>query len=106
MRGVIHWVTAEHSAEAEVRVYERLFSDLNPDGNREVESFLELINPDSLTSLSGCRVEPTLAQSQPGDRFQFEREGYYCRDPEGAAEGRLVFNLTVGLRDTGAKAAI
>ena len=103
VRGTLHWVSASHSIEAEVRLYDRLFRSENPlagEGN-----FLDSINPDSLDVLSGCRVEPSLAAAQPGDRFQLERLGYFCVDSKSVPSDKLVLNRTVGLRDTWAKEA-
>ena len=103
VRGTLHWVSADHSVPAEVRLYNRLFKDENPsagDGD-----FLDSLNPDSLEVLSGCRVEPSLANAQSGDCFQLERMGYFCVDPDSERSGTLVLNRTVGLRDTWAKEA-
>ncbi len=98
-RGVIHWVSARHGVAAEVRKYDRLFAHPQPD--REGDDFRAHLNPESLTVLDAI-VEPALAKAEPGERFQFEREGYFCRD---AKSEDLVFNLTVGLRDTWEKKA-
>ena len=103
VRGTLHWVSAEHAVEAEVRLYDRLFKDENPSAGGV--DFLECLNPDSLEVLSGCRVEPSLAKAQSGDRVQLERLGYFCVDPDSASARKLVFNRTVGLRDTWAKEA-
>ncbi len=97
VRGVIHWVSAEQSVPCQVRLYDRLFTEANPD--RAEQGFLSVLNPDSLTVLEGCRVEPALAGAAPETRFQFEREGYFCVDEDSRA-GELVFNLTVGLRES------
>jgi len=100
VKGVIHWVCARRAISAEVRVYDRLFATPEPSaGDR---SFLEDLNPDSLRTLTHCRLEPGLATAAPGDRFQFEREGYFVADKESSPE-KPVFNLTVGLRDTWGK---
>jgi glutaminyl-tRNA synthetase len=103
VRGVIHWVSASEGIEAEVRVYDSLFNHPTPDGDREVESFIDHLNPESLTVLTDCVVEPSLANSEPGSGFQFEREGYFCVDSIDSSPERLVFNRTVTLRDTWAK---
>ncbi len=103
VRGVIHWVSAEHAIKAEVRLYDRLFSHPMPDADRTVDSFLEHLNPDSLHTLTHCYLEPSLAAAQPGDRFQFEREGYFCLDTRDSTPERMVFNRTVTLRDSWAK---
>ncbi len=100
VRGTAHWVSALHGVPAEVRVYNHLFNRENPE---EEGDFLEDLNPDSLEVLSGCMVEPGLADSRPGDRFQFLRKGYFNRDPVEAEKGNLVFNRIVSLRDTWAK---
>ncbi|MFC3149950.1 glutamine--tRNA ligase/YqeY domain fusion protein [Litoribrevibacter euphylliae] len=102
VKGVIHWVSATESLPAEVRLYDRLFLDENPDGNKE-KSFLELINPDALTVVKTARVEPSVAEGQPEQGYQFEREGYFCIDSEDSKPDQLVLNKTIGLRDTWAK---
>ncbi len=104
-KSTMHWVSARHALEAEVRVYDRLFRVENPNDVPEGGSFKDHLNPDSLKVLTACKVEPSLAASQPGDRFQFERLGYYCADLRDHAPGRLVFNRAVSLRDTWAKLA-
>jgi glutaminyl-tRNA synthetase len=101
VRGTIHWVSAEHSIPAEVRLYDRLFTVPNPEGGEE--DFKHYLNPSSLITLTDCRVEPSLADSKPGDRYQFERQGYFCVDSVDSMPGKLVFNRTVPLRDTWAK---
>ncbi|WP_137279310.1 glutamine--tRNA ligase/YqeY domain fusion protein [Pseudomonas rhizoryzae] len=100
VKGVIHWVPAEGSVECEVRLYDRLFRSAQPEKSEEGGSFLDNINPESLVVLQGCRAEPSLAQAQPEDRFQFEREGYFCVDLKDSAPGKPVFNRTVTLRDS------
>ncbi|HEX8577586.1 MAG TPA: glutamine--tRNA ligase/YqeY domain fusion protein [Flavobacterium sp.] len=100
VKGTIHWVSVAHAVEAEVRVYDRLFTHENPDGNKEVD-FKEYINPDSLKVIIGY-VEPSLKASKELDHFQFQRLGYFCVDRD-ATEQKPVFNKTVGLRDTWAK---
>lgn len=99
-KGVIHWVSAKHAISAEVRLYDRLFNEEAPDANYEDKTFLDFINPDSLKVLSEAKLEPSLASSEKSQGFQFEREGYFCRDSD--REG-LVFNRTVTLRDSWAK---
>jgi glutaminyl-tRNA synthetase len=96
VKGVIHWVSEQHSHPAELRLYNRLFSVPNPDNE---ENFLDVINPDSLEVLTGCRVEASLAMPQPESSYQFERIGYFCFDAIDSADGKLVFNRTVTLRD-------
>jgi glutaminyl-tRNA synthetase len=100
VKGTIHWVSIQHAIQAEVRVYDRLFTHENPDGDKEVD-FKEYINPDSLEIITGY-LEPSLQSAKDGDRFQFQRLGYYCVDRDSTAD-KLVFNKTVGLRDTWAK---
>lgn len=100
VKGVIHWVSIPHAIEAEVRLYDRLFTHENPDGNKEVD-FKEYINPESLKVITGY-VEPSLQTAKELDHFQFQRLGYFCVDRDSTAE-KLVFNKTVGLRDTWAK---
>lgn len=100
VKGTIHWVSIPHAVEAEVRIYDRLFTHENPDGNKEVD-FKEYINPDSLKVITGY-VEPSLKTAVSGDKFQFQRLGYFATDKDSTAE-KLVFNKTVGLRDTWAK---
>ncbi|PTB92563.1 glutamine--tRNA ligase, partial [Marinobacter sp. Z-F4-2] len=99
VKGVIHWVPAAESVECEVRLYDRLFRSANPEKSEEGGSFLDNINPESLVVLTGCRAEPSLAQASADDRFQFEREGYFCLDKDSSADA-LVFNRTVTLRDS------
>jgi len=105
-KGVIHWVSATKSVAAEVRLYDRLFSDENPDANREDGStFVDYLNPDSLETLVDCRAEASLADAQPEQGFQFEREGYFCLDNNDATPEKLVFNRTVTLNDSWGKIA-
>ena len=100
VKGTIHWVSINHAIEAEIRIYDRLFTHENPDGDKEVD-FKEYINPNSLEVITGY-LEPSLATAENGERFQFQRLGYYCVDKDSSQE-KLVFNKTVGLRDTWAK---
>ena len=100
VKGTIHWVSINHAIEAEVRIYDRLFTHENPDGDKDVD-FKEYINQNSLEVITGY-LEPSLATAQNGERFQFQRLGYYCVDKDSSA-AKLVFNKTVGLRDTWAK---
>ncbi len=97
VKGVIHWVPAHQAVSAEVRLYDRLFSVPNPGAGGG--QFLADLNPDSLRTLTGCLLEPALAAARPGERFQFEREGYFVVDRDSRPE-RPIFNRTVGLRDT------
>jgi glutaminyl-tRNA synthetase len=102
VKSTLHWVSAEHSLPAEVRLYDHLFSKEDPDDVAEGEDFKSNLNPNSLQILSSCCVEPSLGEAKPGNRYQFERLGYFCVDPN-SCEGKLVFNRTVTLRDTWAK---
>ncbi len=103
VKGTLHWVSAAHAAEAEVRLYDRLFNRPDPMDVPAGESWLESLNPDSLQVLHGCKVEPFLAGAEPGSRWQFERLGYFCADSKDSRPGHLVFNRTVTLKDTWAK---
>ena len=102
VKATLHWVSAEHALEAEVRLYDHLFSRENPTDVEGGADFKDYLNPDSLEILTSCRVESGLAGATPGSRYQFERQGYFCVDPDSSA-GKLVFNRTVSLRDTWAK---
>jgi glutaminyl-tRNA synthetase len=104
VRGTLHWVSASHALQAESRLYDVLFTREDPDDVGEGEDLTACLNPRSLEILSDCRVEPSLAGASPGSHYQFERLGYFCVDPD-SAEGTLVFNRTVTLRDTWAKVA-
>ncbi|GAM73154.1 glutaminyl-tRNA synthetase [Vibrio ishigakensis] len=99
VKGVIHWVSAEKGVPAEIRVYDRLFTVANP---AAAEDFKATINPDSLSIVEGV-VEPSLANAEAEKGFQFERTGYFCVDSKDSSSDKLVFNRTVGLRDTWAK---
>jgi glutaminyl-tRNA synthetase len=101
VKGTIHWVSAEHCLDAEVRLYDRLCLNENPEDVPQGKTFLDNLNPDNLKVVS-AKVEPALATAKPGDRFQFERTGYFCVDTDSAAS-KLVFNRTVALRDSWAK---
>ncbi len=102
VKATLHWVSAEHALDAEVRLYDNLFTKENPDQTEEDQDFTANINPESLKILQNCKVEPSLMTSKPLDRCQFERRGYFCTDQDTTA-GKLVFNRTVTLRDTWAK---
>lgn len=101
VKGTLHWVSASHSVPAEVRQYDRLFMDEDPAGHKD-KDFKEFINPESLTVLKNCRVEPSLQEAKELDSFQFQRLGYFSVDPDSTPD-KLVFNRTVPLRDTWAK---
>ncbi len=102
VKATIHWVSAEHAIDAEVRIYENLFLKEDPNEVEGDNTFLSNLNPNSLEVLTDCKLEPSLASAKTGDRYQFERMGYFCVDPDTTPE-RLVFNRTVALRDTWAK---
>ncbi len=102
VKATIHWVSGEHAIDAEVRLYENLFVKENPGDVPEGHDFTENLNPNSLEVIANAKLEPSLANAMPGDRFQFERLGYFCVDPD-SKPGALVFNRTVPLRDTWAK---
>jgi glutaminyl-tRNA synthetase len=99
VKSTIHWVSAAQAIEAQVRLYDYLFTRPDPD---EAEDFTSVVNSNSLEVLTGCKLEPDLAGAKVGDKFQFERQGYFCVDPD-SKEGQLVFNRAVGLRDSWAK---
>jgi glutaminyl-tRNA synthetase len=96
IKGTIHWVSASHALDAEVRLYDRLFKVENP---THEEDFLATLNPNSLEVLAACKIEPSLAVAKSLERFQFERIGYFCVD-EASKPGALVFNRTITLKDT------
>jgi glutaminyl-tRNA synthetase len=100
VKGTLHWVSIAHALTAEVRLYDRLFTHESPDTQKD-KDFMEFINPDSLEVITGF-IEPSLKTAKPGDRFQFQRIGYFCVDKDSTDE-KLVFNRTVGLRDSWAK---
>jgi glutaminyl-tRNA synthetase len=101
-KGTLHWVSAEHAQDAEVRLYDRLFNDEAPDGHKG-RDFMEFINPDSLEIITNAKVEPSLMEATEGDRFQFQRLGYFCVDSKYSQPGKPVFNRTVTLKDAWAK---
>jgi len=101
VQGTLHWVSARHAIDAEVRLYDRLFRVPSPGAGGT--DYREHLNPDSLEVLSGCKLEPSLATAAPGDRFQLERQGYFCADPRDHRPDRPALNRTVALRDTWAK---
>ena len=101
VQGTLHWVSAPHAVDAEIRLYDHLFTV--PDPAAEARDFRELLNPESLTVLRGCKVEPSLAEVAPGTSFQFLRQGYFCVDRRDSKAGAPVFNRTVTLKDTWAK---
>jgi len=102
VKGVIHWVSARHGIEAEVRLYDRLFNHPSPDAARDGTDYRDHLNPESLLTLTHCYLEASLARVKPGERFQFEREGYFCADSDHNHD-KPIFNRTVTLRDSWAK---
>jgi glutaminyl-tRNA synthetase len=102
VKGTLHWVSAQHALNVEVRKYDRLFNKANPLDLGEGEDFLDSLNPNSVVIVKNCKVEPSLKDAHPGNKYQFERQGYYCVDPDSTSDN-LVFNLTVSLKDTWAK---
>ena len=103
VKGVIHWVSAKYGVPAEIRLYDRLFEHPAPDAAKDGKDFKEYLNRDSLRTLTHCYLEPALGEARLGEHFQFERQGYFCLDPERTGEGQPMFNRTVTLRDTWAK---
>jgi glutaminyl-tRNA synthetase len=100
VKGTLHWVSVKHAIEAEIRLYDRLFTDESPDTHKD-KDFMEFVNPDSLEIITGY-LEPSLKEAKVEDRVQFQRLGYFCVDRDTTSE-KLVFNRTVGLRDSWAK---
>ena len=103
VKGTIHWVSAQHAVEAEVRLYDNLFTKKDPYEVEEGQDFLDNLNPRSLEVLTSCKLEPTLAQAVNGESYQFMRNGYFCLDSVDTREGQLVFNRTISLVDSWAK---
>ena len=103
VKGVIHWVSVPHAQEAEVRLYSTLFTKEDPNDIEEGKTFLDYLNPESMV-IGRAFIEPALQNAQSGDKFQFERIGYFCVDPD-SKPGKMVFNRTVSLKDTWAKIA-
>ncbi|MBU1101399.1 MAG: glutamine--tRNA ligase/YqeY domain fusion protein [Bacteroidetes bacterium] len=102
VKGTIHWVSAKYAIDSEVRLYDRLFNDENPDGKKDGTNYLDYLNPNSLEVITNAKLEPSLASAAVGEKFQFERLGYFCVDQD-SEKGRLVFNRTVTLRDSWSK---
>jgi glutaminyl-tRNA synthetase len=98
VKGTLHWVSAQHAIDAEVRIYDRLFTDPDPAGHKD-KDFLEFINPDSIHVMSNCKLEPSLKNAQKGIGYQFQRLGYFCLDKYSTSD-KPVFNKTVGLKDS------
>jgi len=101
VKSTLHWVSAAHAIDAEIKLYERLFTVDDPTGQKDAD-FKDFLNPNSRKVLNSCKVEPAVRELKPFDRFQFERQGYFCVDPD-TTEEHLVINRTVELRDTWAK---
>jgi glutaminyl-tRNA synthetase len=102
VKSTIHWVSAAHAVDAEVRIYENLFTKENPSDVELGKDVLDNLNPNSLAIISDAKVEPSLASAAPGTRYQFERLGYFCADPD-SKPGKPVFNRTVALKDAWAR---
>jgi len=102
VKATLHWVSAAHAVRAEVRLYDQLFAKPNPDDVEPGQDFTANLNPNSLEVLPVCYLEPSLANAQPGEIVQFERQGYFCVDSDSTPD-KLVFNRTAGLKDTWAK---
>jgi glutaminyl-tRNA synthetase len=100
VKATLHWVSAEQSLPAEIRLYDHLFLSEDPAGEKDESDYKRLLNPDSLEILRSCRVEPGLGGAAPGSRYQFERQGYFCVDNTDSSDKLLIFNRTVSLRDT------
>ena len=100
VKATLHWVSKRHAVEAEVRLYDRLFNVPNPDAGKDGRHFTEFLNPDSLVTLKGCKLEPALKDARGGERYQFERNGYFCLDSKDSRPDALVFNRIVTLKDT------
>ena len=103
VKATLHWVSAAQAVEAEVRLYDHLFTKPDPTEDKDGPDFKSHLNPNSQVTLTSCRVEPSLQEASGGSRFQFERQGYFCVDSRDSKPGALVFNRTVTLRDTWAK---
>jgi glutaminyl-tRNA synthetase len=103
VKATIHWVSAEHSLPAQVRLYDNLFREADPTGVKEGADWKSGLNPNSLETIRGCRVEPGLRAARPGQAYQFERLGYFCVDSPDSGPDDLVFNRTVTMRDRWAK---
>jgi glutaminyl-tRNA synthetase len=103
VKATLHWVSAAHAVDAEVRLYDTLFVVEDPDDAPESQDFTQSLNPGSRETLQGCKLEPSLVTAEPGERYQFERLGYFCADPYDSRPGSPVFNRTVTLKDTWAR---
>jgi glutaminyl-tRNA synthetase len=101
VKGTLHWVSAAHAVDSEVRLYDRLFNHEDPAGQKD-DDYRQFLNPESLKVLSGCKLEPSLKSVRPLDKFQFQRLGYFCADYD-STDSKPVFNRTVSLKDTWAR---
>jgi glutaminyl-tRNA synthetase len=101
VKSTLHWVSARHAVDAEVRLYDRLFNHEDPAGQKD-EDYRGFLSPSSLKILTGCKLEPSLSSAKPLDKFQFQRLGYFCVDYD-STEDHLIFNRTVSLKDTWAR---
>ena len=104
VKGTIHWVSASHAVDAEVRLYDRLFTQEEPDAQKEGQDYRGLLNPESMVKLEGCKLEASLGEASDQTRYQFERLGYFCADQQSNQDGKPVFHRTISLRDSWAKA--
>jgi len=104
VKGTIHWVSASHAVDAEVRLYDRLFTQEEPDAQKEGKDYRSLLNPESMVKLEGCKLEASLGEASDQTRYQFERLGYFCADQQSNQDGKPVFHRTISLRDSWAKA--
>jgi glutaminyl-tRNA synthetase len=103
VQGTIHWVSAKHAIDCELRLYDKLFTIPDPDEVEEGKDFLSVLNPESLVTVRGAKIEPSVGADALGTRYQFERTAYFISDPADSRPGALVFNRTVTLRDSWAK---
>ncbi|MEE8234236.1 MAG: glutamine--tRNA ligase, partial [Gammaproteobacteria bacterium] len=103
VRGTIHWVSAKHALDAEVRIYDRLFNDPEPDSNQHDKDWKEFLNPESIEIIDNARLEPSLSKAKAGDQFQFERLGYFNVESKNSKADKPVFNRTIPLRDPWSK---
>jgi len=102
VKSTIHWVSADHAVDAQVRIYDKLFTKENPTELEEGQNFTDNLNPNSLEVIANAKLEPSLANAAAGSRYQFERLGYFCVDPD-SKSGKPVFNRTVALKDSWAR---
>jgi glutaminyl-tRNA synthetase len=98
IKSTLHWVSAKHSFDAEVRLYDRLFTVEKP-ANQKIGNYKDYFNPNSINIIKNCKIEPAISKLKPYDRFQFLRKGYFCIDPE-SINHNIIINQTVGLKDT------